>query len=225
MPIQLLLPKNVAPPYQVVIWCPGSYSLTLDESERMTMSYYFDFVMKSGRAVVMPDFQGFYSRRSVTPARGREPERQAFRDRVIQSAKDLNRTMDYLETRSDLDAKKVVYYVFSVGGATLAVSTMEPRLKGLIFLSAGLPRRPFPPEIEPVNFAPRIKMPVLFLGGRYDYITPVDAAQKPLFDRLGTPAAMKRHVIFESGHVPERIAVIREVLDWLDRTLGTVSTK
>jgi pimeloyl-ACP methyl ester carboxylesterase len=101
---------------------------------------------------------------------------------------------------------------------------MAPRLKGIIFLSAGLPRQPFPPEIDPVNFAPRLKTPVLFLGGRYDYLTPVESAQKALFDRLGTPEASKKHVIFESGHVPERIAVIREVLDWLDRTLGPVKT-
>jgi dienelactone hydrolase len=224
IPITLLLPKNALPPYQTVIWCPGAYSLSLPESERMVMAYYFDFVVKSGRAVVMPDFQGFYSRRSETPAQARQPQREAFRDRVVQSAKDLNRTMDYLATRSDIDAAAVVYYVFSVGGATLAVPAMAPRLKGIIFLSAGLPRQPFPPEIDPVNFAPRLKTPVLFLGGRYDYLTPVESAQKALFDRLGTPEASKKHVIFESGHVPERIAVIREVLDWLDRTLGPVKT-
>lgn len=225
VPIHLLLPKNAAPPYQAVIWCPGSYSIMLDEGDRMTMSYYFDFVAKSGRAVIMPDFQGFYSRRSTTPARAREPESQAFRDRVIDSAKDLNRTMDYLETRPDIDARNVAYYVFSVGGSTLAVPAMEPRLKGIIFLSAGIPRRLFPPEIEPINFAPRIKVPVLFLSGRYDYLTPVDASQKPLFDRIGAAAAAKKHVIFESGHVPERIAVIREVLGWLDQTLGPIKSR
>jgi hypothetical protein len=54
---------------------------------------------------------------------------------------------------------------------------------------------------------------------------PVDASQKPLFDRLGTAANAKKHVIFESGHAPERIAVTREVLEWLDQTLGVVSKK
>jgi dienelactone hydrolase len=186
----------------------------------MTLSYYFDFVVKSGRAVVMPDFQGMYSRRRATPATARQADSDAYREQVIQSAKDLNRTFDYLATRGDVDRNKVVFYVFSAGGATVPVPAMEPRLAGLIFLSAGLPRRAFPPEIEPANFAPRIKMPVLLLGGRYDYMAPMEVAQKPLFNLLGTPASAKRHVIFESGHVPERIAVIREVLGWLDRTLG-----
>jgi formylglycine-generating enzyme required for sulfatase activity len=34
----------------------------------------------------------------------------------------------------------------------------------------------------------------------------------------------EEHVLLDSGHVPERISVIREVLDWLDRTLGPVRT-
>jgi hypothetical protein len=42
-----------------------------------------------------------------------------------------------------------------------------------------------------------------------------------MFRLLGTPPAHKRHRLFESGHVPlERQAVMKEVLDWLDRYLG-----
>jgi dienelactone hydrolase len=173
--------------------------------------------------VVLPDFQGTYARRSASPATVRRPDAEAFRDRVVQSAKDLSRTIDYLETRPDIDATRVAFYAFSVGGALLALPTMEPRLKSVLLLSAGLPRRALPPEIEPVNMAPRLRTPLLLLGGRYDYLAPIESAQKPLFDRIGTPARLKRHVIFESGHVPERVAVIREVLDWLDGTLGPVT--
>jgi hypothetical protein len=32
----------------------------------------------------------------------------------------------------------------------------------------------------------------------------------------------KRHVVFDSGHVPPPDMVIKEVLDWLDRYLGPV---
>ena len=66
-------------------------------------------------------------------------------------------------------------------------------------------------------------MPVLLLGGRNDFYFPVETSQVPLFKLLGTPAEHKRHVIFEgAGHVPPRIEVIREILDWLDRYLGPV---
>jgi eukaryotic-like serine/threonine-protein kinase len=110
-------------------------------------------------------------------------------------------------------------------GASDAVPTiaLEPRLKAAILLSGGLDREVYPPEIEPLNFLPRIKVPVLLLGGRNDFYYPVETSQVPLFKLLGTPAEQKRHVVFEgAGHVPPRIELIREVLDWLDRYLGPV---
>jgi len=47
-----------------------------------------------------------------------------------------------------------------------------------------------------------------------------------MFDLLGTPAADKRHVIFETGHAVVTIQpMIKEVLDWLDKYLGPVQTR
>jgi hypothetical protein len=67
-------------------------------------------------------------------------------------------------------------------------------------------------------------MPVLMLGGNHDYIFPPETAQKPMFDRLGTPADRKRLVIFDAGHGNfPRSETIREVLGWLDRYLGPVA--
>jgi hypothetical protein len=52
---------------------------------------------------------------------------------------------------------------------------------------------------------------------------PFDFAQKPLFEMLGAPADRKRHARLEGGHIPSnRLEIIREVLDWLDRQLGPV---
>jgi len=64
------------------------------------------------------------------------------------------------------------------------------------------------------------------LNGRYDFVEPVETAQQPMFDLLGTPAADKRHVIFETGHAVVTIQpMIKEVLDWLDKYLGPVQTR
>jgi hypothetical protein len=61
------------------------------------------------------------------------------------------------------------------------------------------------------------------LGGQYDFGFPLETSQKPLFNLFATPAEHKRLVTFENaGHVPPRIDLIREVLDWLDRYLGPV---
>jgi eukaryotic-like serine/threonine-protein kinase len=78
--------------------------------------------------------------------------------------------------------------------------------------------------VSALNFAPRVRAPVLMENGRHDFIFPLDESQRPLFRLLGTPEADKKHVLFESGHVPPFPDVIRETLDWLDRYLGPVAT-
>ena len=52
---------------------------------------------------------------------------------------------------------------------------------------------------------------------------PLETSQIPLFNRLGTPEAQKKHVIYDGGHGQfPRSATIREVLAWLDQYLGPV---
>ena len=63
------------------------------------------------------------------------------------------------------------------------------------------------------------------LNGRHDFVLPLETTQKPMFRFLGTPPEHKRHVLFDSGHVPSTEVVIKEVLDWLDRYLGPVVTR
>ena len=77
------------------------------------------------------------------------------------------------------------------------------------------------PEIDPINYLPRIRVPTLFMSGRNDFYYPVESAQRPFVALLGTPPQDKRHAIFENaGHVPPRLGVVREVLPWLDKYLA-----
>ena len=63
------------------------------------------------------------------------------------------------------------------------------------------------------------------VNGRYDGTFPLERSQNPLFDRLGTPAADKRHVVFDTPHdVRFRQAELtKEVLSWFDTYLGKVN--
>ena len=81
-----------------------------------------------------------------------------------------------------------------------------------------------PPEVDAVNFASRVHIPVLMVNGRYDFTAPYQTNQLPLFRLLGSPPADKKQVVFDSGHVPPWPDVVRETLDWLDQRLGPVVT-
>jgi hypothetical protein len=59
------------------------------------------------------------------------------------------------------------------------------------------------------------------MNGRFDYIEPAEL-QSGLFDLLGTPAANKRRVVVDAGHIVPRADTLRESLGWLDEYLGPV---
>ncbi len=223
----ILLPKNVPPPYQVVVWFPGGYALELRSTEGdLPFSMYFDFVARSGRALVYPVYSGTYERRISTPKRaaGTSQTPNEWRDQVVRWSKDFGRTVDYLESRGDIDGGRLGYYGYSLGAwRALPVLGAEDRVRVAILLTGGISDTLFAPEVDPAAFAPRIKVPLLMLGGELDFVFPLESSQKPLFDLIGTPADQKRLVIFKNaGHVPPRIELIREVLDWLDQRLGPV---
>jgi dipeptidyl aminopeptidase/acylaminoacyl peptidase len=76
------------------------------------------------------------------------------------------------------------------------------------------------PETDEVNYAPHVTTPILMLNGREDFTFPVESSQLPMFTLLGTPAADKRHVVYEGGHVFPFARIIKDTLDWLDKYLG-----
>jgi dipeptidyl aminopeptidase/acylaminoacyl peptidase len=78
--------------------------------------------------------------------------------------------------------------------------------------------------MDPVNFAPRSRAPTLMINGRDDFLFPFEPSQLPLFRLLGTPEVDKRHARLGGGHIPsDRLEIVRETLDWLDRYLGPVT--
>jgi alpha-beta hydrolase superfamily lysophospholipase len=79
-------------------------------------------------------------------------------------------------------------------------------------------------EADPINFAPRVKIPVLMINGRHDFAEPVDKTQKPMFRWFGAPEKDKRHVLLGTTHyaLVARNGFVREVLGWFDEYLGPV---
>jgi eukaryotic-like serine/threonine-protein kinase len=215
----LYLPKNGTPPYQTVVYFPGSGAIHAD---KFTLSPYADFIPKSGRALMAPIYKSTFERRD--DLKSDYPEPTAFwRDHNVAWSKDLGRSIDYLETRRDIDRGNLAYLGLSWGSAVAPiVLAVESRFKTAVLESGGLEFQRTLPEADQINFVSRVRIPVLMLNGRYDHFFPVESSQLPLFRLLGTPAKDKKHVIYESGHAPPRKEFIRESLDWLDRYLGPV---
>jgi dipeptidyl aminopeptidase/acylaminoacyl peptidase len=217
IPAFLYLPTNARPPYQTVLWAPGGYAYRLRSSETGLPTEYFKFLLRTGRAVLYPVYKGTFERR-IESSGGPN----ADRDANIQFVKDALRSVDFLESRPEIRKANLGFYGFSTGAwMGPLILALEPRIKAGILVSGCLGGGP-PPEVDPFNFAPRVRTPTLLLNGRYDFVCPPPTTQEPLLRLLATPARDKRHVQFESGHIPALQDIMREVLIWLDRYVGPV---
>ena len=221
----LFLPKGASPPFQVVVHFPGASAAHLRSSAKGLPKYVadFDFIIKSGRAVLFPIYKGTFERGGGPKPIYWPNTSSTYRDNVIFWSKDLSRSIDYLETRRDINPNELAYEGYSWGAAMGALlPAVETRFKALILISPGFFLQERLPEVDQLNFAPHVKSPVLMLNGRYDFLWPPRISQEPMFRLLGTPAEHKRRVVYDTGHDVPRTEMIKESLNWLDKYLGPV---
>jgi formylglycine-generating enzyme required for sulfatase activity/tRNA A-37 threonylcarbamoyl transferase component Bud32 len=219
LPVMIFLPKNRPAPHQSVVFFPGASVQRETSSEKLGGLPWVQLIMQGGRAVVYPIYKGTYERKL-----GELSGPRATRDWLVQVTKDLGRTLDYLETRADFRADRVGYLGTSWGAAWgVYQSALERRIRTNVFVIGGFYQiSDRLPEIDQVNYAPRVTVPTLMLNGKYDFFFQVEASQRPMFRLLGTPAEHKRHLLFDSGHAVPMELIASEVAAWFDRYLGPV---
>jgi dienelactone hydrolase len=227
---QLFLPKSVEPPYQAVLYFPGSGATragpTDDVENRLEFSGNVEFLIKTGRAVLYPAYRGTHERGTDRLADlhwSLDPTHE-FASFQIDIVKDVKRSMDYLVSREDIQSDKIAYVGYSWGGAIANLNlAVEDRFAAAVLNVGGMPAHSTPlPEVDYLNYAPRITMPVLMLNGRYDLALLYDSEVLPMFRLLGTPEQHKRLIVYETDHWIDRLEVAKETLTWLDRYLGPV---
>ncbi len=220
----LFLPTNTNPPYQSVIYGPGSNVLNVESSDDIENFFEFsafcEFLVKNGRVVVFPVFKGSFERREEAHLFSK-PGTHQYTTSLTRIIKDYRRCLDYLETREEFDIDKIAFYGLSMGpifGSYL--SAVDPRIKTNIFYAGGL-NRMGRPESDMAYFLPRVKVPTLMINGRFDSLFGLEAILT-MYDLLGTNEEEKRLILFESDHLAPMADVISETNLWLDQHFGEV---
>ncbi len=223
MAAYIVMPTNAAPPFQAVIHFPGSGALYDNSAEDgLGSSFFSQFLVKTGRAYVLPIFKSTYDRQDNVKS-DYPNETVEYRQHLIMWIQDFSRTIDYLETRADIDAERIAYYGTSWGGAFGAqIPAIERRIKAVVLVVAGMSFQTALPEADHINYVGRVTQPVLMINGQYDYFFPVETAQKPMFELLGTPPEDKKWQVYPGTHSAPRPEIVKETLAWLDRYLGPV---
>jgi dienelactone hydrolase len=227
----LFLPRNVSPPYQTLIYFPGAGTFDVRSSEggeRLWSWSTADLIIRSGRAVLYPIYESSFERGDGYSPFNPMATLNDHKEHILIWGKELGRSIDYLETRPDIDCERLCYYGSSWGSLLAPIYlAIEKRFKTGILRLGGLPTWEWSAEIDPINFAPHVTIPILMLNGKYDYMFPYETSQKPLLHFLGTPQQHKRLKVFPVDHNLSGCTkeTARMVLDWLDRYLGKVSEK
>ena len=219
MKILVFLPVNSKPPFQTIVYFPGLdaiYSNTLGD---MNANPRVDFFLKSGRAVIWPVYYATYGRGEIKPI-NLHTWKQVHKNIMI----DVQMVNDYIQTRQDLDSEKLAYFGISWGSslAPYIIATDERFKLGILALF-GIPsiEKYRYKEFDQLDFVPRVKIPMLLLGGRYDFDFTLEQ-QKAFYDYLGTPKENKKWMVYESTHYIPRKDLINESLNWLDKYFGPV---
>jgi formylglycine-generating enzyme required for sulfatase activity/dienelactone hydrolase len=218
--LHIFLPTHYTTPLQPVVFFPGSGGIHENTFDSSVVSRRLLFVIKNGRALIFPVYKGTYERRD--DQQSDLPDMSVrYKDHVIMWVKEYSRTIDYLETRKDMQADKVAYLGISWGGYMGGIiPAIEQRIKVIILNVGGMVMNKSLPEVDQINYLPRVRQPVLMLNGAYDMYFPVETSQKPLFRFLGTPENQKKMIVYPSGHVVPQTDFIKETLAWLDTYLG-----
>ena len=223
--VVLYVPTSAPEPFQPIVYWGGSGLLGMRSIDEEWVPA-FDYMVMSGRIVAVPIFKGAYERddANFSITHGSFPggwNGSMYRDYTIQWVKEVSATIDYLESRQDVDAAGIGYFGFSFGGNTAPlVLAVEPRIRAAVTRVGGLWTEPFPPEIDPFNFVPRVHTPILMINGEFDIVFPYETAQLPMFEGLGTPPEDKFHYVSPSAHLVPEDEVITRTLNWFDKYLG-----
>jgi len=171
--------------------------------------------------------------RSTDPIAPGLPGLRQQRDLTVQAVIELRRAVDLLQSRSDVDPKRIAYVGWSYGARTGALlAGVEHRIGSFDLISGGaLPPSEYARvapkplrkavsrtlrQIDPLHYVARAAPSALFLqNGRRDKVVPRNA----LIDLARAASRPKTVRWYTTGHEPNA-REYREAMAWLSRRLG-----
>lgn len=224
----LTVPKNTDKPLPVVILLHG-------KGDQKTVDYIEfgnNILYKKGYAVLRIDVSNHGDRlENDYDFSFTGKHRYWTRDIILQTVFDLRRTIDFIETKEELDNNKIGFLGISLGGITGTIfSSIDKRVKvPVIVLAGGQMNLMFGKKalssdtndylsiIEPMNFVKQISpRPLLMINAENDDIIP-PMMSKLLYKKAGNP---KQIIWYPAKHHTIPIdKVYNDGVNWFDKYL------
>jgi len=216
--IHLFKPKGSTPSGLAILF--GGLSTFSEGAQRLTPSPQdFDFIVSSGRVLAIIELDGSFSRYDGASQLSGDEIARKRASQLLNWHSDLGRSIDYLTTRTDLNASSLSYLGVSYGASTVtSLMSLEKRFDAAVLLVGGFTSTEALTLSSQLTHVAQIDLPTLMINGTSDNIFPVVTSAIPFYEKLGTPPDSKRQVFFDGGHEsPPRGQLVSETVDWLDR--------
>ena len=206
MTVHLYLPKGIdaSKGYQTIVYFPGGDAEMLPRIRPLAEEYGLDAIVRSGRAVLQPVYQGTYERRYASF----DADDRTSEERHICLGQDLMCAIDYLQQRGDINMDQVGYHGFSRGPTAVAASWRSnhasARLCSRPVGCRSLPLRKERAVLEWRHYLPQIQAPLLMINGQADPIFPVKESQEPMFRLDRQPNQRALHTSEWPSHASAR---------------------
>jgi len=225
----LAIPKTGKSPYPCVLQMHG---MTVSKSDFWEDEYHYgelvtQGLLSSGYAVLALDMPYHGERlyendfESTLITLFRKGWGYRIRDMVVQSTIEYRRAIDYLETRTDIDANRIGAIGYSLGSVvTMILTGVDERIKTCVVCATAI-MRPLdflPPEEHLTGFASQTfassikEQPFLMLAAKNDDFNCTVEHAEQLFNLVGSKK--KELVFYDSGHkLPPDHATV--AINWL----------
>lgn len=210
-------------PFRTVLFAPPGSAFrpgSLNRAAILSHVAQFEYILRGGRAVVMPIWANTYERYRTPAADPAEiSTRQA--QGALQWYLDAVNSINYIEDLPELANDKLTYLAISYGASVFGqlVTALEDRVTNSIFVSGGIVHTThLNPLLDGINYLPQITKPVLMINGDQDHIFRWKESSLRSYELLGTPEKNKKLIRYSAGHISfSRDRLITDVSDWLDQ--------
>ena len=219
----LYIPKQATAPYQTMVYLSSTAAFIGLRTVPEEVEWAVGPNIRAGRAVFAIVFKGSAERAFGGGWEPPAPPSVRFRDLMVLHGTELRRAVDYLETRDDIDKRRIAYVALSWGaGSRLPLAAIDDRFKAVVLIGGGIDERLHPTlaAASNTNFAPYIRPPKLLLNGDMDEEHPWQTRGLPLWNLLREP---KQLVLIPGvGHVPALQDRVPAINRFLDQAMGPV---
>lgn len=210
---------NAQTPSDPVIYVSGLSTFSEGAQLKSPSPEIFDFVISSGRTLIILELDGSYSRYDGMSQLSGDALTRKRASQLLNWRSDLGRSIDYLNTREDLNMDSLSYIGVSYGASIATpLLALEDRFAAAVLIIGGFSGNNVVTLSDQLTHVAHITLPTLMVNGTSDNIFPQVTSAIPFYEKLGTPADSKKILFFDGGHeAPPRAMLVSETVSWLDR--------